>query len=215
MLLSDARTRTRRFLDAVDDAGTADSRFGDGEVDAELKAAQSSIWRMVADRCSLWATETTVTTTSAGVGDLSALNPIRILNVGLSMGGITREQVQPARARDGMTNLPLVATLRISYIPRPTAPAVAGDTFTWGASAAAEFDTELLDKAVCIRAALALNVKEAEQRPRLDAEWQRIEAEILRIASIPRFSARPLRGRQGKSGIFWMLTAPDTLQLVA
>lgn len=214
MILTESRTRTRQYLD---DEDATNARWSDTELDDKLKAAQNIAWRLVADRCNLWTSETTVNTTSAGVADLSTIKPIRIVSVGISYAGISRWRVPPARVVDGLTNVPVVQTLRIAYVPRPLFPTAPGNAFVWGAGAGAAFDTDLLDAHICQLAASMLKVKDGEVNQGLEAAKQETRQHILDIASIPRFTAMPLDAatRRRLAPYYWILTAPDTLQLVA
>lgn len=209
MLLSEARTEVRGYLDAVGDT----DRWSDAEVDFKLRAAQAIVWRKVGDGTNLWTQETTALSTNAsGVCDLTTLKKLRLVSVAITQGGISRWVVKPSRLADGMTNANQQLSLRIAYVTRATFPSAGGNPFVWGASV----DTDVLDQAMCAIAGSFLKVKEGETNRGLEVAKAELDDLVKSISSVPRWSTHPLdaAARWQRSPYSYVMTAEDTLQLV-
>lgn len=216
MLLSEARTRTRRYLDREGDT----TLFADTEIDDELKSGQLVAWRLVGDKTNLWTTETTaLSTNSAGVCDLSTIKPLRIVSVAITAGGISRWVIRPARVVDGLTNMPFISPLRISYVPRAAFPSAPANPFLWGpGGSGVDIDAALLDRLVCLLAAKALKVKLGDDgvNKSLDEAAAQCREDVKSMLSVPRYNVTLLDGalRRQNAPYFYIMTAADTLQVV-
>src|SRR5690606_28333182 len=125
--LADMRALVRQMLD--DSSDTEEQRWSDAEIDFALAAALEGCIALVGRQVTRYDVQTEVTTTS-GVADLSSLNILEIKAVEWKSGNV----YLPLSAGD--YNAPQAqtfdGTLRVTYLPRPTLPALPGDEVTYG-----------------------------------------------------------------------------------
>lgn len=209
MLLSEGRSRVRRFTDSVNDP-----RFSDADIDDALKTAQLEAWQFaVAQGTRIFQLEASVTTSGQGVADLTTIKPIDIINVSL-FSGSTRLVVSPCRHDEAPTFVTSALTLKIVYVPRVSFPAGPSSAFVWGTAAITSTDT--MDSLMCAIAASELKVTEAEVNAGLEARKNELKVSVASQLSIPGWSVRPLDSftvGDRDAGMSWLMTAPDTLQL--
>lgn len=216
MDLTTARTRVLALAD--DDDG---SRFNvDGTfavVDDALKTAQIEAWtEAVGTGSSSLVQEVSITTSSAGVADLTTIKPLRIDNVALSQSNI-RLNVPPARFDQAPTSALISRTLLIALVTRAAFPSAPSGVFVWGHANLADA-SPVLDKLMIAIAASELKIKDNEPNPGLEKRKAELRASVESALSIPTWSVLPLDSITGvdnnDSGFSWIMTAPDTLQLV-
>ncbi len=202
-----ARARALKFSDDVDGLAADSTTVQD---DA-LKAAHNAVYQQAAAWApQRFAIESTVTTDANGVGDLSSLDPVRILAVS-HFSSSTRSPIPPASLSDGPTNIIGVKTLKVLYIPAITFPATGSDVFVWGQ---AGLDLPLLDELLCLRAASTITAIFDEPNAHLERLIVRAEKDAQTIAGFSTWRVLPLRGRSGDSGLCYAMTAATSLQLV-
>ena len=209
MLLSEARTRVAALCD---DDGT---RFSESEIDDALLTAQKEVWQLAVNSGSrIFEQQTTITTNSSGVGDLTGIKPIKIVSISEFLSGV-RYLVNPQRHDQAPANATISTTLAIVYIPRTTFPANASTAFTWGHANIT--DTSLFDKLMCVIAVSDLKIKDAEVNPALESRKAELRTALVESISIPGFSVIPMdqfTAERDLSSYEYVMTAPDTLQLV-
>jgi hypothetical protein len=210
MLLSEARTRVAALCD---DDGT---RFSESEIDDALLTAQKETWQQaVKSGASFLTIETTaISTNSSGVADLTGIKPIKIVNVAEMRSG-QRYAMNPTRLDQAPQNASVVVPLAIAYVPRLSFPSAAGNPFVWGHANVT--DTSLFDKLMCALAASELKIKDDEQNKALEKRKDELRAAVNEMLSIPGWSVMPMdsfSSDRALSSYAWVLTAPDTLQLV-
>lgn len=201
-----AVTRMSKYLDDVDNVDASTSEAQDA-----LKTAH---WETYL-QASMWApqrfqTETTVTTSSAGVGDLSSLDPVRILAVNEYASG-TRYPIPAASLSDGPTNVSGVRTLKVLYLPALTFPSSGSAEFAWGQSG---IDLPFLDDLMCLKAAAKLTVFLDRQNKQLEREIEKATQQAQRLMNLSTWRVMPLRGRSRKSGLAYVMTDAVSLQIV-
>ena len=204
--LTVARTRVKKYLDDVDGL-VADS---DTVTDAALEVAQHAVYL----QATAWAPqrfqiEGNVTTNGSGVGDLSSLDPVRVLAVN-HYSGNSRQPIPAGSFTDGPTNVLAAYTLKILYIPKLTFPATGGDAFVWGQSA---LDIPLLDDLMCLHAASHLTLLKDAHNRQLERRLEVIENKAKNVLNFSTWKVMPLRGRSGDSGLVYLMTDPVSLQL--
>jgi hypothetical protein len=212
MLLSAARTRVLNHLDDAD--GTRfniDATFT--EIDLELRSAQQEVWQeCIGTSPSSFTQEGSVTATS-GVASLTSLAPALILSVATYAGGV-REKVSPMRLVNQPQNYTSTRDLRITYVPRVSFPASASNEFAWGARTTG---IDFLNALTCALAAKSLSIKIRMNNPPLDDRIQDLTRKVREMLAIPGWAVLPLDPYSDPgcdSGLGFVMTAPDTLQLV-
>lgn len=209
MLLSEARTRVRRHVDDEDSV-----RFVDAEVDDALRSGQIEAHRLAyLSAPSLFAVEGSISTTSAGIADVSALAPARILNVAVSSGS-QRLTVSPVRMDAAPTDAAGVQSLKITYVARVSFPTASGNPFVWGHANVNGDDIAAL---MCILAAGELLIKDGAVNQALESREAKLRASVASAAGIPGWTVLPLDSFSdpgAQSCFSYVMTAPDTLQLV-
>ena len=207
LTLTAAETRVAQYLDDVADAVAATA-----DIAAALAVEFPVVYKMAARaQPAKFAKETSITTTSAGVGDLTSLAPERILAVNY-FSGSTRIPIPESSLADGPENALVSLTLKLHYLPGLTFPASGSTNFVWGQSS---IDLPELDDLLCLRAASRLCVFLDEDNSQLEKLIARTERDLERISE-PGAGWRimPLRGRSRDSGYGWVKTDHVTLQLV-
>jgi len=211
--LAQARTRVRFLIDDAD----ANPLVSDAEIDVALATALEEVWqRVVGSGASCFTISADITSSQAGVVDMTALKPLRIVNVVYATGTI-QLQVQPSRTSDYIQKVSGAQPLRIWYVPRATFPALSSDPFVWSTAA---ISSATLDQLLCVIAAADVWVKTGE--PPLASLEQR-KAELVKAVeqqvSIPDVTVAPLRVTRKfptnrYAGFQWARVGHDTLQLV-
>jgi hypothetical protein len=215
MSLTTARSTIERMVDDAD--GEKYNRDGlNTELDFALTTAQAEVWQSVVNAGSnIFNVETSLTTSSAGVADLTSLRPIKLLNVAVTAAAGQRLTVPPIRIDQAPINNASTWTLMITYVGRCSFPANPGDPFVWG-SAGIDVTT-LFDTLTCSIAASQLLIKEGIQNPALEQRKTELRAAVQQTLSVPTWSVMPLdqfvRSRF-MSGMYYILTSVDHLQLV-
>jgi hypothetical protein len=207
VLLSVARTRVKKYMDDVD-GKVADS---DTVLDAALEMAVHSVYL----QASMWATqrfakESDITTSAIGVGDLSTLDPVRIVAVNVSSGQ-QRLPVPALSLMDGPTNVLGVQTLKVLHVPKITFPTVSSDPIVWGQSS---LDLPILDDLACLHAASHLTMLQDQGNKQLEARLKVLEEKAQGVLNFSTWRVMPLRSRSGDSGLGYVMTDAVTLQLV-
>jgi hypothetical protein len=202
-----ARARALKFSDDVDGLAADSTTVQD---DA-LKAAHHAVYMQAANMApQRFAVEATVTTNASGVGDLSAIDPVRILSLS-HFEGVSRSPIPASNLSDGPTSVLGVKTLKLVYIPALTFPATGTDVFTWGQSS---LDLPLLDDLMVLRAASAITAIYDEPNAHLERLIARAEKDAQMIANFSTWRVMPLRGRSRDSGLCYVMTDAVSLQLV-
>lgn len=205
MLLSEARTRIRTLVDDLEE-----ERWTNTQVDAALLSAQyEAILWAVRNGADIFRIESTITTSSAGVGDLASIKPLKVLAVQL-VSGSDRVILKPLAAGQATSFYSAVQTLQVSHVPRPTFPAGPTAPFVWGSSAVS---CPPVDSFMCLLAASELQITEGAQMPGLEARKAELKAALVTLVGIPTFTVQPLRSQQQRASIGWCATGPDTIQL--
>ncbi len=212
MLLSEARTRVARMVD--DAANTRFTATTDGDIDTALRTAQQEAWAIAAGAApSHYGVEGTLSSSSAGVLDLSSINPLKILALYTYSSG-QRLNVLPVHRLEAPTNATAAVACAIAYVPRCTFPASAATAFTWGH--ANVDDTGVLDAFMCALAATELLITEAKTNPVLEARKAELRDTLLSKSAQNSWSVLPLDSwmNVADSGLGFIMTAPDQAQLV-
>lgn len=207
MILTDARTRVRSLIDDADS-----ELWTDAEVDASLASAQyeALLWAVVSG-CNLFTQEADITTTSAGLADLSSLKPMKIVNVA-QVTGTSRFKIPPIQLHDIAVTHAVATTLKVAYVARPTFPASGAAAFVWSS---ASISCPPLDQYMVCLAAAEMKVKEGEEAPGLDKRKAELRDAILSLVNVPGWHVRPMRKSSSNGlGIAWAMTSSDQLQLV-
>lgn len=208
--LTDARTRVGFLLDSA-----IGVRFTTTDVDAALATAQyEAMLHAVTAGANIFTKTGTVTTSSAGVGDLSTLAPLKLVNV-TYVSGSTRLQVVPSRQADVVQHYQAAVPLTVTYVPRPTFPASGAANFVWGS---ATINLPPLDDLMCVIAASHLKATDGEQNIVLEARKLELKGTVSSLINIPGWSVMSmdsgLRAIGGRgAGFVYVMTAFDTLQL--
>lgn len=197
-----ARTRILALCDDVD-AVTATTALQDAALLAAFHATYLQACATAPDKFSM---EASVTTNAAGVGDLSAIDPMRILAVNLFVTP-TRTPIPMARISDGPTNALGVKVLKVQYFPALAFPA-GGASFVWGQ---ASLDIPALDDLMCKRAASELCALMDQPNGHLEKLVARAEADAGLVSSFSQW--RTMRGGRS-SGLSYVMTDAVSLQLV-
>jgi len=209
--LAEAKVRVARLLD--DAAG---ARF-DATLDIErsLRTWQHEVMRhaVLQGAANLQATEQ-VTSSSAGVLDLTSLDPLTIISIA-QVQGTRRLRVDPAQVRSVQYARAAVDTFEVVYVPRPAFPSSPSAAFLWGPDATSR---PTYDEALCVAAAASLKPIEGEEVPGLVRLRDELFASIANDPDMPACEVAPMRlsrrGRLGgRSGLVWYLRAPDTVQI--
>lgn len=214
MLLSEARARVLRLVDDDSSKYNVDGLFTD--IDDALKTAQIETWQTaVASGNSIFVIEAPLTTGATGIGDLTTIKPMKLVNVALK-NGTQRLTVPPARFDEAPTNAGAGLILAIAYVPRVAFPSASGNPFVWASANIADL-SPLLDKLMCVIAASELKIIENEDNNGMERRKTELRLAVSEMLSIPSWSVLPLDGfsaeRRG-SGFAYVMPAPDTLQLV-
>src|SRR5689334_13195996 len=127
MLLSEARTRT---LNLVDDADGV-KYPGSTEVDDALGTAQEEVYHLlIGGGANLFTQEAAISSSAAGVVDLTTIKPLKLVNLAESVSG-GRLTINPARFYEAPITATGALALLIAYVARPVFPASASTAFAW------------------------------------------------------------------------------------
>jgi hypothetical protein len=205
-----ARTRVRFIIDDPVVSGDDGVRCAKADVEDALLTAMHEAFGIAVDAgANLFQLEQTITTSAAGVGALASLAPQRIVNVSVQQGGY-RVPVPPLRPGDVDQLYTRAETLVVTYVPRPTFPAADGDAFVWGS---ASINLPQLDKLMVAIAASELKIVDAEVLGGLEARKAELVRAVEGLSNVPGWSVLPMTPRR-QASLRYMMTAPDTLQLV-
>lgn len=211
--LTQARARVRFLIDDAD----ANPLVSDAEIDVALATAQEEVWqRVVGSGVNVYTQHADISSSAAGVVNLSSLNPMKVVSVAWKSGN-TFMQVPPSRPGDFIQTVAQVQALRVVYVPRATFPALAADPFVW---ATASISSPTLDQLLCVVAAADVWVKTGEG-PLASLEQRKAELQksIDEQISIPGWSVAPLRATSRfpshrYAGFQWVMTGANQMQLV-
>lgn len=209
--LSAAIARVRFLLDDTD----SNPLVSDSDITLALQVAQEEVWQLVVTSgANIFYQQASVTTTSTGAANISSIAPIKIANVAKVVDNY-RVQIPPARFYDNYTNVLQSMTLLISYVPRATFPALAGDPFVWSQST---INLNTLDQLMIHIAASQCWVRTGEPpNAAIEKRKQELLDSIHTLVSIPSWSATPV-GATDRSvrdaGFSWIRTAHDQLQII-
>lgn len=209
MLLSAARTRV---LALVDDAEGV-KFVGTTEVDDALSTAQEEVYELIVGTGSgLFTQEASVSSSSAGLVDLTTLRPLKIVSLSQVTGG-ARLAIFPSQY-EPLQNYAAIETLKIVYAPRPTFPASAGTAFAWGHTNVTA--VKRFESLMCMLAASELKVKEGERNGPLTDRIATLRQSVEDSVTPSGWAVIPLAGYPGgtTSRLKYTQTAPDNLQLV-
>lgn len=178
--LTEMRTLVRNYLDD-NNADSEENRWADTEIDFALEAALEGAIARFAKRSSRLDQQTEVTT-SSGAASLVALKPLALKGVEYKSGSTFVPLAAGSFASPVLEGQD--ATLRVTYVGKPTFPTTAGDPVLYGSGASVNL--KLFDRIVCRRAALDLLPKDGESnRPLADGETRDWEA-LGEIGRTPR-----------------------------
>lgn len=205
MLLSAARSRVRTLADDVEA-----ERYTDAQVDAALGTAQyeALLWAVAATPA-LFRVEATITTSSQGVADLTAIAPLKMLSVAL-LNASDRVIIKPLSAASITAPQRAVQQLVIGYVPQPVFPATGASAFVWSSAAV---NVPPVDLYMCLIAAAELKIGEGEQPAGLDVRKAECLATLKALFALPSFTVMPMRWIQPRAWMGYCITAPNTLQL--
>lgn len=208
--LGNAVTRVRLYLD--DD----DGKLGDADVVKDaLRVAQAEVWQLVvAHGWNGAEQEASLSTSAAGVADLSALAPLKLVGLYEAGGSGFLRPIPPARRAEGLAHRTGVRSLKVVYVPRVALPATDEASFVWGH---ANVDAPIFDDLMVFTAVKHLKAIDAETNPALERRLDDLRATAVSYVSLPQWRVLPMgyHERIRRSGLFYVVTAPDTLQLVA
>lgn len=213
MILSDARLRLLRL---VDDA--AQVRFPTDQIlDDALSMGQQMAWgAVVSANRPMFQQETSITTSVAGVADLTTIKPVWPLGpVSQNING-WRMKISPGRLDDGVQNALIAQPLLINYVARAIFPTAAGNAFVWGSALITQ--TAMMDALMLACAACELTVTVGALNAALEAQREKLMESVAAQLSGTGWSIIPLDSltESGAPESFYqyVMTAPDTLQLV-
>lgn len=202
-----ARARVLKLADDVDGVVADSTTIQDDALSGAFHAIYLQASALAPER---FAKEASVVTSTSGVADLSAIDPVRILSVS-EFAGNSRWPIPPSRLSDGPTNVLGARTLKILYLPALTFPASGADTFAWGQSA---LDFPLLDDLLCLRAASVVTALMDQPNAHLEKLIARAEKDAERIANFSTWRVLPLGSRSRGSGLSYVMTDAVSLQIV-
>jgi hypothetical protein len=214
MTFAQFRARTRRILDDST-SSTQEQRWSVADIDQVMPAAQSEAIDIVSHASDALVVTSALTTTTAGVLDLTAVRPLRIVRVQLADSTL-RLTVPPSRVGDETALEQSARPLIVSYVPGPIPPSADGDPFVWGASGLSLPQAEEL---VCVLAALMLKPTEGEELAGLRRRRDDLVASLTRSSSVPSWVPMTLAktgpyGRGYMAPFMWQMSGPSQLQLV-
>jgi hypothetical protein len=212
MTLLQARDRVRALIDDTD----ANPLSSDDDLDDALTTAQVEVMQFVLSSGSnLLGVEVAKTSSADGVVDLSDVTPMKVNHVHHVLA-TARMQVLPARSSDFSSTVAAAQTLKIGYVARPAFPAADDDAFVW----ASTLDAPLLDKLLCLLAASEAWIRSGSKPlEALEVRKAEVRNAILGSLNIPQWTVMPLVAAtryptQRYASFQWVMTAPDTMQLV-
>jgi hypothetical protein len=217
LILSEARTKTLKLLD--DEDGSRFDAAGDStELDIALKSAMGEAWTFaVSNGADLFVTESSFSSDSTGLVDLSSVKVRRIDNVAQIIG-TTRLTVPCVNLSDVVNTMAQVVTLKIAHIPGVTFPTAAPNAFVWGSSTLADDVAAPINNLMCAIAATDLEPKRAQRSAALGERKNDLRAALKALSSSQGWSVTPLGGLSGRSKrasfAYVAGIAPYKLQLV-
>lgn len=210
MTLTQAIARVRFLLDDTDN----NPLVSDADITTALQVAQEEVWQLViSSGVNVFNLQAALTSSDAGVVDLSTIDPLAIVNVASTLGGLGRLQIPPARTFDYSSPVLQAVPLVVTYAPRAAFPATGGDPFVWSTAA---ISSTTLDQLLCHVAASQCWVRTGEPPlASMEKRRQELTDSVTGMISIPSWSATPIGERTSMtSGMAWIRTAHDQLQLV-
>lgn len=214
MILSEAKVRLAKAVDDVDN-----DSYDATELTDALKSVHGEAWTTaLSGPRKYFRTTATVPASAAGVVDLTAYAPRKLIAVS-QIQGQGRLFVMPARPEEAPFTYKLGASLEVVYIPDVVFPAADGTAFVWGTAAAMPSLSLQLDGLLIALAAQELKTKKNEVlaglQARVDAKRQGVIDAIPSTSwsSLPLDSWTARRGRH-TAPFKYIETAPHTLQLV-
>lgn len=177
--LTEMRSLVRQLLDD-ENTDTEENRWADAELDFALEAALEHVLYRLGPQTSRLDSLQEVTT-SSGAASLSSYDPLLIKGVEYKFGNVFVPLEQ------GDHRSPTVegsdATLRITYVGRPTFPSSGGSNMTYGNTNA---PLKMIDRAVAIRAALDILPKDGERNAGLEQQERKAWDALKEISHGPR-----------------------------
>lgn len=187
LTLTQARSVVLDFLDDVINA-----RWSTSQVDVALAYALSAcINDYVAAGGDRFDTTLATTSTSAGIVDLSSVDPCKIQGVSILLGTrnfpITEVSYEERGLDDGVAR-----SITIRYVKSYVLPTSTGHPLV-GAGATAAKSWMAFDHWICAKAALYCSIKDAEARPELATLEKDARENAIFTANIPKSLPFPMR----------------------
>lgn len=210
MLLSEARTRVANILD---DAPAA--RWSTSEIDTALTSAQAEVMQLaVGSGSNLFRTTTSVSSGATGLVDLTAIRPLRIIDLAQTVG-TARYPVLPASIGDIVQTRTGPDQFQLVYVPRPSFPSAAGNPFIWSTS---QVNLPQMDSLLCFIAASELKVKEGEVNVGIESRKQELRNTVMSEINVPTWRVMSMRAATRyptarNSGLYYVVSSPDVLQI--
>lgn len=188
--VTEARARAREFY--LDDSGSV--RWTDSETDDSLSAALQQTFSEYAKSGTRFDRVVTLTSTSAGVVDLSSYSPYMVKGVAHSTdGGSLFTRLKPVTPQDAQKLDNAARSYRVVLVRTPVIGSAAQPLVSDG-SGNALVDWEAFDELVCIRAAMLMSVKDGPVPAALkDAEARFVES-VLQSPETLQSRKPPRRG---------------------
>lgn len=203
ILLSEARTIVADHLD-----DSANDRWSTSQIDTGLKYALASCTNEYIAGGGDRLDKVLVTdTTSAGIVDMSSLNPQKIQNLALVSGTrffpISEVDYEERGLNDGS-----IKSVQIRYVPNFTLPTSASDAII-SISGTAQKTFDALDHWICARAALFCSIKDAEARNELRTVEKEMQNAVMLYPHIPKSLAMPDRPHWWSNYYKWAWKADE------
>jgi hypothetical protein len=184
LTVGESRALVSQFLDDKDQR-----RWPSAEINTALQYSLAAcLSKYIEEGGSLFDVETTLSTNSAGLCDLSSLgNILRIGPVQYATGSapFSYWPVLPAKVRDREIDVPGVYSLRITYVKEFILSSNSSYPLI-GDGAVAAPSTHGFDAWVCAESALLLGIKDNDQRPGLERIAAKLEEDALHKLNNPR-----------------------------
>ena len=210
MLLSEARTRVANVLDDA-----PNTRWTVSEIDTALLTGQTEVMQLaVGSGSNLFRTTTNVSSSAAGLVDLTAIKPLRIVDLAQTVG-TARYPVLPASIGDIVQTRAGPDAFQLVYVPRPSFPTAPGNAFVWSTS---QVVLPQMDALMCFIAASELKVKEGEVNAGIEVRKQELRNTVMSEINVPSWRVMSMRAATRyptarMSGLYYVVSSPDVLQI--
>ncbi|HJZ06421.1 MAG TPA: hypothetical protein VJ327_11325 [Patescibacteria group bacterium] len=203
---AECRTIVRSFIDEPTPV-----RWPDSILNTFINLAIQQVQNLLISSGSNVFHQTATVNAIAGIVDLSAVAPLKILSLAQTLSPVLLT-ILPIRPKDAIVRNAYTGALELVYVPKAELPAGDGYTLTYGAANASN---SVLDQLTAVLAARLALITDNEPRAGLEALRLELEGNVRAIASVPSSFVMPTNDFHAinRSIMSYHMSGPNTIQL--